>query len=468
MVLMARDPTHDKHRFGTREPFPGTSAAFPLNSLYPSLAATSGLLGRAGLGVFSVETVTDAVPISGEVTNALLGGSKYRLAYVDILRGVAMILMALDHTRDFFTSVQFAPEDLLLTNGPLFFTRWVTHFCAPIFFLLAGTGAYLSLSQGRPRGEVSRFLWTRGLWLVFLNLTVMAFGWTFTFPFYFSDVLWSLGWAMVVMAFVIYLPVRWIAALGAILIITHNMFDWVNPSSLGRFGDLWLILHGYGDFWIEPGKESFFVLFPLIPWVGVMAVGYALGALLRKENWKQIVLGTGAVLTSAFLFLRLFHLYGNGHHLWNGVAGGRWRIEPTLTLTIVSFFDTLKYPPSLQFLLMTLGPTLMVLPWLPSVNPKHWLARAIAIFGQVPLFYYVLHIYVIHMAAFYTALLCKQKAVWLLYGGPMLNDLPQGYGHGLPFIYAMWFAIVLFMYPLCRGFMKIKQAHRDWVWLRYL
>ncbi len=390
-----------------------------------------------------------------------------RLACVDMLRGVAIILMSLDHTRDFFTGVTFAPEDLAHTSGPLFFTRWVTHFCAPIFFLLAGTGAYLSLSRGRSRHDLSRFLWTRGLWLVILDLTVVAFAWTFTLPFLFSDVLWSLGWSMVAMSLLIRWRVRWVAIFGAGLIVTHNLFDYVNPASLGKFGGLWIIMHGHGDFWIEPGKADFFVLFPLIPWTGVMAMGCAIGALLQRKNWRQVVFRIGGLLTAAFLFLRYFHLYGNSHHILNGVAAGRWRAQPSLALTIVAFFDTLKYPPSLQFLLMTLGPSLMALAWLGAVNPRNWLAKSVAVFGRVPLFYYLVHLYVIHTAAVYAAIICKQKAAWLLYGGFMLNSPPAGYGHRLPFIYAMWLAIILFMYPLCRGFMKIKEDHRDWRWLSY-
>jgi len=392
-----------------------------------------------------------------------------RLACIDILRGAAMILLALDHTRDFFTGAAFAPEDIHHTTGPLFFTRWVTHFCAPIFFLLAGTGAYLSLTQGRSRAEVSRFLWTRGLWLVFLDLTVVAFGWTSMVPFLFSDVLWSLGWSMVALAFLIrVLPIRWIAMIGAGLIVAHNMFDSVNPAALGRFGGLWMILHGYGDFWIEPGKVYFFVLFPLIPWMGVMAVGYSLGVLLQRKDWEKIIFSIGALLTASFIFLRYFHLYGNSQGSLAGVAAGQWKIGPTLTLTIVSFFDTLKYPPSLQFLLMTLGPALMVLAWLGTVNPQHRLGRIVAVFGRVPLFFYLVHIYVIRTLAVYTALICKQKAAWLLHGGFMLNVPPPGYGHGLPFIYAMWIAVVLLMYPLCKVFLKIKQDHPEWAWLRYL
>jgi uncharacterized membrane protein len=199
----------------------------------------------------------------------------------------------------------------------------------------------------------------------------------------------------------------------------------------------------------------------------VMLCGYALGALLERDDWRKVLFAVGAFVTAAFIFLRFFHLYGNSDPSLFGVAAGPWSHQPTAALTIVSFLDTLKFPPSLQFLLMTLGPSFIALAWLGTINAKRRLARFMAVFGRVSLFYYVLHLYVIRTAAVYTALLFKQKAAWLLYGGFMMNVPPAGYGHGLPFIYAMSLAVVLFMYPLCRAFMQIKQNHADWEWLRY-
>jgi uncharacterized membrane protein len=393
-----------------------------------------------------------------------------RLACVDLLRGAVMALMALDHTRDFFSGSHFAPEDLAHTSAALFFTRFITHFCAPVFFLLAGTAGYLSLSQGRSAADVSRFFWTRGLWLVLLDLTVMGYAWTYLYPFWFSGVLWSLGWSMLAMALLVRLPLPWIAGLGAGIVLTHNLLDGVNPAVLGRFAGLWLILHGHGAFWIAPGK-IFFVLFSIIPWVGVMALGYALGALLRTRHWRKPVFAIGVLLTIAFVFLRIFHLYGNSQpslHPGYGGAAGPWSVHPTLTLTIISFFDTLKYPPSLQFLLMTLGPALMALAWFDKVNPERGLARVLVVFGRVPLVYYVLHLYLIHALAVWVGLICGQKVAWLLYGGFFLHSPPAGYGHNLAFIYLRWLAVVFLLYLPCKWFMNFKQQHADWWWLRYL
>ncbi len=382
-----------------------------------------------------------------------------------------MVLMALDHTRDFLTGFRFSPEDLAHTSGPLFFTRFVTHFCAPVFFLLAGTAGYLSFSQDKSVRQVSRFFWTRGLWLMLLEWTVIAYGWTFVLPFWSSGVLWALGCSMIVMAFLVHLPLPWIAGLGTGIILTHNLLDSVNPSAFGRFAGVWLVLHGHGAFWIVPGKSVFSVGFSLIPWVGVVAAGYALGDLLLKENRRKLIFRIGVALTIAFLFLRIFHLYGNGQlclQPWCTDARGPWRVQPTLTLTMVSFFDTLKFPPSLQFLLMTLGPSLMALAWFDKVNTERGLAKVFVVFGRVPLFYYVLHLYVIHALAVYVGLICGQKVAWLLYGGFVFRSPPPGYGHSLPFIYAMWFAVVLLLYPFCKLFAEFKQRHADWWWLRYL
>lgn len=394
-----------------------------------------------------------------------------RLDCVDLLRGIVMVLMALDHTRDYFSARGFSPEDLAHTSGPLFFTRFITHFCAPVFFFLAGTGGYLSLSRGKSVGEISRFYWTRGLWLVLLSFTVVSYAWTFVFHFWFGEVLWALGFSMVAMAVIVRLPLRWIAISGVGMIVMHNLFDWVKPGSLGRFADLWRLLHTHGFAWILPDRNILLVAFPLIPWIGVMAAGYAFGALLARGNWRKSVFTLGAVLTISFLVLRFFHLYGNGHRVfepWAGDAAGRWRLEPTLSLTIISFFDTLKFPPSLQFLLMTLGPSLMLLAWLDTLDAQRGAARFLRVFGRVPLFYYVLHLFLIHSLAVWVGLVLHQPVLWLMHGAFMFQLPPPSYGHGLGFIYAMWAIAVVLLYVPCKVFMEFKRQHDEWWWLRYL
>jgi uncharacterized membrane protein len=390
-----------------------------------------------------------------------------RIASVDLLRGLVMVIMALDHTREYFTNITFPPEDLAHTFGALFITRFVTHFCAPVFFLLAGTGAFLAASRGKPVREVCRFFWTRGLWLVFLEPTVVGFGWTFFMPFGLAGVIWELGWSMVAMAVIVRLPIRWIAALGVVMIAGHNLLDGISPDSLGKFSWLWMALHSPGMYWIKEPNRYLFFMYPLIPWVGVMASGYAMGALLQRPDRQKLILRIGIALTLAFFILRGINLYGNG------TAGlspsvGPWSVQPSLTLTVISFFNTLKYPPSLDYLLMTLGPALIALAWLDGTKAERGLGRVLLVFGRVPMFYYVLHIYLIHLMAIVAAWILHQPVAWLWHWDFILQPIPAGYGHGLPFIYLMWITALLILYVPCRWYVEFKRQHREWRWLSYV
>jgi uncharacterized membrane protein len=391
-----------------------------------------------------------------------------RIVSVDLLRGLVMMLMALDHTRDYFSGLPYAPEDLSKTFGALFFTRVITHICAPVFFLLAGAGAYLAVARGKSLQQMSRFFWTRGLWLVFLEVTVLRFAWNFTFASVpFVQVIWALGWSMVAMALIVKLPVRWIAALGVVTIVFHNLLDAIHPASLGSFSGLWMVLHTPGLVSITP-EMSFFVGYPLIPWIGVMAAGYAMGVLLERNDRRKWTLGLGVALTLAFFVLRALNLYGNGEASSSSFllsTVGPWKVQPSLTLTIIAFFDTLKYPPSLDYLLMTLGPALIVLACLDGVTAERGLGRILLVFGRVPLFYYVLHIFLIHAMAIFVGVLFHQPVFWLWHGG---HPPPAGYGHGLPFVYLMWFIALLILYLPCKWYMAFKSKHRDCAWLSYL
>jgi uncharacterized membrane protein len=394
-----------------------------------------------------------------------------RIVSVDLLRGLVMILMALDHTREYFSDLAFAPEDLSETFGALFFTRIITHFCAPVFFLLAGAGAYLSVARGKSLQQASRFFWTRGLWLVFLELTVLRFAWNFTFASVpLVQVIWALGWSMVAMALIVKLPVRWIAVLGVALIVFHNLLDGIHPPSLGMFSGLWMVLHVPGLVSVAPGM-SFFAGYPLIPWIGVMAVGFAMGALLERDDHRKRILGLGVVLTLAFFALRALNLYGNGEasgSFFSPSTVGPWKVQPSMTLTVIAFFDTLKYPPSLDYLLMTLGPALIVLACLDSVTAERGLGRILLVFGRVPLFYYVLHVFLIHVMAIFVGLLFHQPVSWLWHGGFLIQPAPAGYGHGLPFVYLMRIIALFILYFPCKWYMAFKSEHREWGWLSYL
>ncbi|MGZ3721191.1 MAG: DUF1624 domain-containing protein [Bdellovibrionota bacterium] len=399
---------------------------------------------------------------------SLLPAQVPRLVSVDVLRGLVMVLMALDHTRDFMSYPGFPPEDMAHTNGALFFTRFLTHFCAPVFAFLAGTGAFLSTSRGKSLQQVSGFFFTRGLWLVLLEFTVIDFAWGFV-PWAHAGVIWGLGWSMIAMALIVRLPVRWIGALGLGMIATHNLLDRINPARFGKLSWLWIFLHSPGRIPVT-AHFQFSTRYVLIPWLGVMAAGFAFGSLLLRPDRRKWILTVGISATALFFLLRVFNAYGNG------IAGlpfgyprsaGPWSVHPTLSLTVVSFFNALKYPPSLDYLLMTLGPSLILLGMMDKARAEGGLSRILLVFGRVPLFYYVLHLYVIHILAILVALAFHQP---ILHGSVIADfaTKPVGYGHALPFIYAMWILAVAILYLPCKWFMEFRRRHRDWTWLSYL
>ena len=388
-----------------------------------------------------------------------------RLASVDILRGLVMVIMALDHTRHYLTNVPFPPELIPNTNGALFFTRFITHFCAPVFSFLAGTGAFLATSRGKSIQQVSWFFLTRGLWLVLLELTIVDFAWTFQ-PWAAGGVIWILGWSMVCMALIVRLPLRWIAVFGVGMIATHNLLDRFTPAQFGKLSWLWTLLHAPGAIQLTPHFTSL-VLYVLIPWVGVMAAGFGFGAILVRSDRRKWILTVGISATLLFLILRGFNLYGNSTSGFP-FSVGPWSKQPTLSLTVISFLNTEKYPPSLDYLLMTLGPALMLLGLLDGAKAERGLGKVLLVYGRVPMFYYILHLYLIHLIAIFAAYAFHQPVGWLWHGAMFLQRTPPGYGHGLPFIYAMWILAVAILYLPCLWFMEFKARHRDWSWLGYL
>jgi uncharacterized membrane protein len=415
-----------------------------------------------------VTAISSPAVTSVSTTTPLLPAQGSRLVSVDVLRGLVMVIMALDHARDFMSYQRFAPEDMTHTYGALFLTRFITHYCAPVFAFLAGAGAFLSTSRGKSLQELSRFFVTRGLWLLLLELTVVDFAWGFV-PWAHGGVIWILGWSMVAMALIVRLPMRWIAVLGLGIVATHNLLDRINPASFGKFYWLWILLHSPGRIPITD-HFSFSVRYVLIPWVGVMAVGFAFGRLLLWTDRRKWILTLGISATILFFVLRGVNLYGNG------IAGlpfgyprsaGPWSVQPTLSLTVISFFNVLKYPPSLDYLLLTLGPSLILLGLLDGAKARRGLSRILLVYGRVPLFYYVLHLYLLNVMARLAALAFHQP----IFRGTVIADFvqrPVGYGHGLPFIYGMWILAVAILYLPCRWFMELRSRHRDWTWLSYL
>jgi len=374
------------------------------------------------------------------------------------MRGLVIVLMVIDHARYFLSSARFDPTDPAQTTTTLFFTRWITHFCAPVFMLLAGVGAYLSLGRGRTQADVSWFLLTRGLWLLLLELTVARFGWQFNLDYGFSSglVFWALGWSMIALAPLARLPVPWLAALGILMIAGHNLFDGVEAADWGSLGWLWTILHQPGMLTVGSGA-GFFVLYPLIPWIGVMTAGYAFGRLatLPSARRDRTYLVLGAALAAAFVLLRLGNGYGDP---------APWTGQETLWRTALSFLNTTKYPASLLFLLMTLGPAIALLPALERMRGP--LAEILLTIGRVPLFFWLLHVPLIHLVALAFSLARYGEVIpWLIRNPP--TPLPEGYGYGLTVVYAVTLAAIAVLYPLCRWFAGVKRRRRD-RWLSYL
>ena len=383
-----------------------------------------------------------------------LGGS--RLESVDVLRGVVMILMALDHTRDFFGMTAFSPTDPAQTTIPLFFTRWITHLCAPVFFLLTGTGAYLSL-RSKTRRELSRFLFSRGLWLIFLELTLFrCLGFQFNFDYHVTllNVLWALGWAMIVLSVLVHLPLSLTTAFGLVMIAGHNLLDSIQSSNA-----IWSILHS-PNFIVESPEHSVFVAYPLIPWVGVTAVGYGLGQIYAwtSQRRRTFLLLAGLGVTAAFMVVRTINVYGDPV---------RWTTQKSGAFTVLSFLNTNKYPPSVLFLLMTLGPALVLLWAVEGWTPRF--LRPALIYGRVPMFYFLLHMPLIHLLA---VVVCyaRYAHVYWMFESPTISQFPitppPGWGFSLPIVYLIWVCVVIAMYPLCRWFAAVKQRRRD-AWLSY-
>ena len=377
-----------------------------------------------------------------------------------------MIIMALDHVRDFFHqgAMSGSPTNLATTTPVLFFTRWITHFCLPVFLFTSGTGIFFT-GQGRSRGQLSRFLWTRGCWFVLLELTVMRLSYNFNFSLHgttFWLVLWIFGLCTIAMAALVHLPFKGLLAFSIAVITLHNCLDGITASRFGAAAWVWNLIHQPGAFPI--GGNPVVVPYPLLPWVAVMSLGFCFGRLFLFEAAKRqaILLKTGLALTVAFVIVRAVNIYGDP---------APWHVQKSAIFTVISFLNCTKTPGSLDFILMTLGPALMFLSWLDRRSFQR--ANPVIVFGRVPLFYFVLHFYAIHLLALFMAL--------VRYGGPawhfMLNPLPSmgaplklfppGFGYSLWVAYAAWVFLVVCLYPLCRWYARVKAARRDW-WLSYL
>jgi uncharacterized membrane protein len=399
-----------------------------------------------------------AGPYEG-LPQAVSAAPRQRIASIDIVRGLVMVLMAIDHVRVYSGQPAGGP-----TFG-IFFTRWVTHFVAPAFVFLAGTAAYLHGRRMGSRGQLSRYLLARGAWLVLLELTVMRFAWTFNFDYahyMLAGVIWMIGWCMILMAALVHLPVRAIAAFGIVLIAGHNLLGGLSPDAAAAtgLGWLWTILYFGGGVQLGANGPPLIVLFSIVPWIGVMAAGYAFGRVMELpyERRRRLCLRLGLGLVVAFVVLRAVGIYGDPRP---------WRAFPPAFPKVLAFLATNKYPASLLFLLMTLGPTIALLPVAERARGR--LARVLETFGRVPFFYYVLHIPLIHVLAILVSLVRDGRvSPWLFADHPMMNPpAPAGYMWSLPLLYGIFVLAVAILYIPCRWYAAVKARKRS-VWLSYL
>lgn len=385
-----------------------------------------------------------------------------RIETVDLLRGLVIMLMVLDHVRDYFHAGahQFDPLDPTRTTALLYATRWITHLCAPSFVFLAGVSAWLQFARGKGTARLSRFLLTRGLWLVLLELTVISFGWAFTFGLLFLQVIWAIGWSMVVLAALVWLPRTAVLAIGIAIIAGHNLLDPVQPAQLGTFADVWTVLHE-GGLVVRDGAPVAFTPYPILPWAGVMALGYGLGDIFTRapRQRDRMLIALGTVMIGLFVLLRLLNRYGDSQP---------WSAQGDAGATLMSFLDVTKYPPSLMFVCATLGSALLLMPLLGRLRGPA--ARVLLAYGSVPLFAYVLHIYIMHALAVLAALATGRNPAYLIdfvSNSFLQPQLLVGTGYPLAVVYLVWAFILAILYPLCRAWSDLKRRRRDW-WLSYL
>jgi uncharacterized membrane protein len=397
--------------------------------------------------------------------------ARTRVDAVDLLRGLVMVIMLLDHTRDFVhrDALFFDPANLDRTTPALFLTRWITHYCAPVFVFLAGTGAYLQLARGKTRAELSRFLLTRGLWLMVLELTVVRCAVAFNVDYAqfpgFLQVIWAIGVSMVVLAALIHLPLRAVAGIGIGIVALHNLADgvtvqgWQGPGSRApdALEALWMMLHQPG--FIVVAGLPVLVLYPVLAWIGVLAAGYAFGAVYDwpAERRRRFLVRLGLGLTAAFVVLRATNLYGDP---------SEWSARKDGVFTVLSFLNATKYPPSLLFVLMTLGPAILALAWFERAE-RGPVARALVTYGRVPLFFYVLQWIVAHLVAIVFSLIAGKSVAHLFEFPGAIQPPPTGVGFGLGMTYLAWILGIALTYPLCRWFAGVKRRRTEW-WMSYL
>ena len=390
-----------------------------------------------------------------------------RIQSVDALRGAIMMLMAIDHIRDYLaqSAQQFSPTDLTRTTAAIFFTRWITHFCAPVFMLTAGLGAYFWMTRGHhSKGELSRLLISRGIWLIVLEVTILrliSFSQiSFTENPVILIILWAIGISMIGLAALIYLPMCAIAVVSIAIIALHNLFDHVSAERFGRAAWIWDILHEQNAFAFH--GINVVTAYPVLPWIGVVAAGYCLGTVFEWDPHRRrsFLVRMGLALVAAFVVVRAVNIYGDPLS---------WTHQASPVFTVLSFLNVRKYPPSLDFLLMTLGPAMVILVWLEKFH-FHF-TNPLIVFGRVPFFYYGAHLLLAHLIEIGMNFVRYGAKSFLLIAPPSMGSsselFPVDYGFPLWTVYAVWIVVLLLLYPVCLWFARFKQRRHDW-WLTYL
>jgi uncharacterized membrane protein len=378
-----------------------------------------------------------------------------RVAEIDMLRGFVIALMVLDHTRDFFLAHAFAfsHTDPERTTLALYATRWVTHLCAPTFVFLAGASIYLQRANGKSSRELARFLALRGAWLLVLELTIVGFGFNFA-PIVFLQVIWAIGMGMMLLALLVRVSPRTIGILGAVIVAGHGLVEPINAGDLDSFGLVWALL-----FELNFVPNLGLIAYPFVPWFGVMCLGYAFGFIFTfpLARRRRILATAGAIALVSFIALRSLNGYGDPV---------RWHGYETLSPTVMSFLNVSKYPPSLLFVLVTLGTASLIATLLMRLRGP--LANLLLAFGSTPLFTYVLHIYIAHGAALIIGLAMGLPAS--IFRNFVLDPSPlssSNWGFSLAGVYVAWIAVLAVLYPLSTWFADVKRRRRDW-WLSYV
>lgn len=387
----------------------------------------------------------------------------YRIDSIDLLRGLVMIIMALDHTRDFLHKDAWTddPLNLATTTPVLFFTRWITHFCAPVFVFLSGTSAWFQ-SLRKNKKELSAFLIKRGLWLILLEITIVNFA--FSFDIHFGLValqtIWSIGISMVILGFLIWLPFRAIAVIGFLIVLGHNSLDFYEAGHKQGFGFLYDLLH-HQDVYRLWDNHYLLTMYPFLSWAGLMMLGYCFGKLFTQYQGRErrkVLTWLGICIIIFFIVLRAINIYGNPEH---------WSTQKNILYTFLSFINTHKYPPSLLYMCMTIGPAILFLACF--ADAKSRLSKFIIVYGRVPFFFYVIHFFLLHLIAMASFLARGHSfAEGLNISAFMVPKfIIPGEGSSLGVVYLIWIAVVIALYPVCKWFSDYKQTHKNW-WLSYL